>query len=351
MTRCMALTALATAMALSSSCYLMDETEDMVGSQAAPLIQTVLLPGYKSNWGNPDSWWHDTGVDMATVYYRVRFDCLGGAIMPWPGHTGFSCAGDTTHYWSESLAPNCPFGSLIARVGNGTPFCVGTNTGWFYPGRTGQLYIAFNDGVNFQDNSGSWSVEVNHVLDAPRIKMPFVGYIDKNSLAQPGSHQLFESNGITQWSTDIFPSGGPGTTVVFGITPGITGQVVENQDSCPGVAAGGKTVIVDLKENGTRIGRAMYSHLGGETPAKWKVLNDQSELGQTIAVPGSPIWGCYEVSNVQDTHIHFELGTDTSLGVNNKSCWTKYSPNAVRQMTWKVGQFGKTGYSSIQQCP
>lgn len=50
-----------------------------------------------------------------------------------------------------------PCWSLIARIGNGSPFEVGTSTQVVTT--AGELYLGVNDN-NFSDNSGSWTVRI-----------------------------------------------------------------------------------------------------------------------------------------------------------------------------------------------
>jgi len=332
-------------------CYSFDEadgtdTEDL-GIVDFALTQYIYLPGYRSNINIPYGWWYDTGTDLVTNRYRVQFSCYSGTILPWPGHPGMTCAGQGAP-WNQSVAPSCTFGSLVGKVGQyGQPFCIGSNTGVISPSVTGRLYIAFNDGVNFQDNSGGWNLNATVTLNAHTINMPFTGLFNKNGAANPASHPRFDFNNITDWSTDLFAAAG--TDATFSVSSGLTATVVWKGDTCPGVNAG-TTLFIDLSSNGVRYGRAVYSHLDGVTLSQWSNVGNGTVLGKTKQWPLS--WGCYEVSNANDVHIHFELGTDSgNVGINNEACWRSASTTTTLPAGSQLGQFGQTGYTVKQACP
>lgn len=80
------------------------------------------------------------------------------------GETGsFGPAGDQTcvpaeNYPEETFpAPDLPCWSLIARIGNGTPFEVGTSAQ--VTAGSGVLYLGVN-ADSFSGNSGSWTVNI-----------------------------------------------------------------------------------------------------------------------------------------------------------------------------------------------
>jgi hypothetical protein len=63
--------------------------------------------------------------------------------------------------WDQSIHPSACFGMLVGRIGtnDSNRFIVGST----YSGGTaasGFLYLAFNDGVNFNDNGGYWDVNI-----------------------------------------------------------------------------------------------------------------------------------------------------------------------------------------------
>lgn len=132
-------------------------------------MTNVTVQGYRSNTGQPQSWWNDTGI-YVNHGDSIVFDASNhiGTINPGFG-SSFGPEGqvgnETNKNWNESLAyrsggTRCWFGSLIGKVGiNGTAFCIGESANITSPA-SGTLYLAFNDGANFEDNSGSWQVEV-----------------------------------------------------------------------------------------------------------------------------------------------------------------------------------------------
>ena len=91
--------------------------------------------------------------------------------------------------WDLSLAyvtggVRCDQFSLIARIG-GDVFCVGesrTKTAE----NSGRLYLAFNDGANFEDNSGSWSVDVTATArEASLFTQLSIAYTDTSPVVFP----------------------------------------------------------------------------------------------------------------------------------------------------------------------
>jgi len=69
-----------------------------------------------------------------------------------------SCIPSRDHPGGAFPGLDLPCWSLIARIGNGTPFEVGTST-LVTAGASGTLYLGVNDD-NFADNSGSWTVNI-----------------------------------------------------------------------------------------------------------------------------------------------------------------------------------------------
>lgn len=129
----------------------------------------------RHNTSSLQSWWVDTGILVnAGNSLTINAANPGGVIRPWGTHPGFSPAGDANianNDWPESLAyrtsssvTEIRFGSLIGKIGrDGAVFPIGQLTGQsktFNPTTTGTLFLAFNDGVNFEDNSGYWSVSI-----------------------------------------------------------------------------------------------------------------------------------------------------------------------------------------------
>jgi len=138
--------------------------------------KSVKICGNRSNNGALQSWWVDTGIFLnATQSFSINTSNPGGPILPWGSHPGFGPEGDTSGAnidWHESLAyrtspsvTGVRFGSLIGKIGrDGTVFPVGQKSGQpktFTASATGTLFLAFNDGVNFQDNTGQWNVTVS----------------------------------------------------------------------------------------------------------------------------------------------------------------------------------------------
>ena len=92
----------------------------------------------------PDLAWQDLQLGADDI-------CEGPAGNP-------SCT-PTTNYASASQtfpAPDLPCWPLVARIGSGPPFEVGTSA---RSPPQGRLYLGVNDG-DFSDNSGQWTVTI-----------------------------------------------------------------------------------------------------------------------------------------------------------------------------------------------
>lgn len=139
----------------------------------ATKVKTVEVCGRRTNVGSPDSWWVDTGIFVTNTNSLTITAKDPSAIIIWAGISGFGPAGDVNNIpnrdWPETLAnrtgivsgdDECWFGSLIGKVGrDGEAFSIGESR-TLTPPATGTLFLAYNDGANFQDNSGSWEVDV-----------------------------------------------------------------------------------------------------------------------------------------------------------------------------------------------
>jgi hypothetical protein len=74
---------------------------------------------------------------------------IGGNVILTP--EGWSKLGDHT-----AFVRGLPFGGLIAKIGNGTPFLVGYKADF---DTQEQVYIAINDST-YSDNTGSFTVRI-----------------------------------------------------------------------------------------------------------------------------------------------------------------------------------------------
>lgn len=142
----------------------------------AAKMKTVKVCGRRTNTGSPQSWWVDTGIFVNEGHQLVIAPVNPPpAVRPWGGHAGFGPTGDgATDDWEDALATitgidtelattgydKLWFGSLIGKIGrDGEAFYVGSAR-TLTANRTGTLFLAFNDGVNFEDNSGYWDVDI-----------------------------------------------------------------------------------------------------------------------------------------------------------------------------------------------
>ena len=107
--------------------------------------------------------WTSTGLTL-NVGDRIGITASGTvhidpAYPVGPGGTA-SCTPAKNYASSATTFPDpaAPCWSLIARIGNGPPFAVGTSLK-FTASAGGVLYLGVNDN-NFADNSGSWTVNI-----------------------------------------------------------------------------------------------------------------------------------------------------------------------------------------------
>ncbi|MFP2910065.1 hypothetical protein ACLESD_34515 [Pyxidicoccus sp. 3LFB2] len=323
-------------------------------TRAAALQTNMTLWGLHSDSGAPQSWWDATPLTVSAGT-RLKFTCNSGKILPWAGHTegGFGCGGAPYTFWDQSLDPLCPFGSLVGKAGtSGATFCVCPDTPTTMRS-AGTLYLGFNDGVSFADNSGSWSVtmtsETSQTLPAatPHVGMPFFGRFNMRCLSAPAAHHPYNAP-ATQWSTDLYAL--PGTPVRFYVPSGYKGYVVAKSSTCA-VGNGGESVYIDIHDSAdVKVGRALYSHLDSAVNVSFvtPILNG-ALLGHTSEfTQGSD---CYSVDDPGDVHIHFELGTTgNNQPAANKACWYDFSGQDLSPGT-PIGRFGNTGMSARGPCP
>jgi len=128
-----------------------------------PIVETVVVHGYKAGTCQNQAclnWWEDSGVDIEADQ-TVSLSCPPDAgEISWTAGAPRTCAGQAGT-WDESIAPQCPVFSLVAKIGaNGVPQCIGMS-GEFVAEASGRLYLGFNDGDVFSDNLGSWSVDLS----------------------------------------------------------------------------------------------------------------------------------------------------------------------------------------------
>ncbi len=104
--------------------------------------------------------WVDSGILIQTgdqvkiSYVSGQWGPLGGYI-----HEGWNC---DSPYYSRGLMPTAPGSSLIAKIENNAPFCVGASP-VFTSQYSGNLYFSFNDCEStgcFSDNTGSLELKV-----------------------------------------------------------------------------------------------------------------------------------------------------------------------------------------------
>jgi PA-IL-like protein len=129
------------------------------GTTGTPVGRPAPVPGAVMVEANRQ--WNDTGITVKRGD-RVAFRTTGTI--------SYGPAADMTSNPDGSAAPNAPrgpqfpvsevpVGALIGRVGNGTPFPIGTNSSPIAMPADGRLYLGVNDD-NYGDNSGAFAVVV-----------------------------------------------------------------------------------------------------------------------------------------------------------------------------------------------
>ena len=134
----------------------------LAGSAAAtPLIRVPADPG-----------WTATGVTLdagSTYSLHVGGQAItapASVFAPFPGGFGgvsgpegqpFTCVDFTG---GTCLLDGAPFGALIGRIGDGTPFVIGAAT-VLHAQASGLLFLAVNDYLEFDDNQGGFSVHIS----------------------------------------------------------------------------------------------------------------------------------------------------------------------------------------------
>jgi hypothetical protein len=290
--------------------------------------------------------WPSTGLTVKPGD-QVAVTWTGGLAYPWGGHQGFTGLGSPTTFWTSALSGVCSFGSLIYRIGTSPAFCYGS----LQSNRAGTLALAFNDGVNFADNLGSWSVNVQ--LRRPWVGMPFTGTFG-SAAANPATHTVHDG-AVAQWATDVYAPGG--TEVRYFGAPWMSAIVSLVQDtpcSVGGVQQSvGKTVFVELFNNNhgvsNRIGRAIYTHLD-QVPA----LSQTQPLAQGARLGFTRLWPrvveCYDVQTQAQVHVHVEVGTHPNAQrSSNVACWRPSNATSVGAGA-VIGYYGTTGLTARQQC-
>jgi streptogramin lyase len=131
--------------------YVVDSGNNRI-EKFAPMIgeQNVLkVDAYANSTANA---WLDTGFDISAgeqvTMTTTGSACLGPSLNLCQGPAGGS-----------GNLKGCPAGSLVAKIGNGSQFCVGM-TYQQVARSSGRLSLAYND-ENYYDNSGTFYVTLN----------------------------------------------------------------------------------------------------------------------------------------------------------------------------------------------
>lgn len=121
-------------------------------AQAIPAgAQTVTVPANQP--------WTDTGITVRRGD-RVQFNASGDIMIAPNASSGVG--GSPIQAGGRLPLPSAQVGALIARVGNGAPFLVSTNTAPFPMPANGRLQLGVNDN-DHGDNTGTFSVAVTRL--------------------------------------------------------------------------------------------------------------------------------------------------------------------------------------------
>ena len=125
---------------------------------AASGVATTGSSGAQGITVSAQQQWTPTGVAVRRGDW-VTFNATGEVKIGGPGNPTASAAGvSPTTTAPDSPIGRAPAGALIGRVGNGTPFLIGSRNRVQMPA-AGQLFLGVNDG-HLEDNEGSFQVEV-----------------------------------------------------------------------------------------------------------------------------------------------------------------------------------------------
>ena len=107
-----------------------------------------------------DKDWQSTGLEVSSGD-RLAIRYAAGGWSPWPGDSvdGSGVSGDCASATVNQIVPNVCHASLIARIGDGTPFHVG-NAYERAVTHSGKVFLRINDTV-LGDNGGSLWVTVD----------------------------------------------------------------------------------------------------------------------------------------------------------------------------------------------
>jgi hypothetical protein len=167
------------------------------------------------------------------------------------------------------------------------------------------------------------------------VGMPFAGTFDRFGAASPAGSKPHHIVYGADWSSDIYAA--PGTPVRF--HSNLRGRVRRISVTCKSgvVADGGYTAEIDLLDAaGKKVGAANYAHLTKPRVDEGDGLEDGATLGDTSRWRFST--GCYEVSNDNGVHVHFEAA--------GSSCWV---PNSKTDLA-EGAPLARIGGPKKQQC-
>ncbi len=122
-------------------------------SESAPLIEATVNISATNDWQSSRTIIKGARVEVLALsgQWSPRVDSLGNHIWTDANGTG------SPIYFSE-IGLKAPLGSLIAKMGDGSPFVVGKNTE-FVADTTEQLFFRIHD-INLDDNSGYIKIRV-----------------------------------------------------------------------------------------------------------------------------------------------------------------------------------------------
>jgi hypothetical protein len=133
---------------------------NQAGTATSPGPGCISTPGLNIPTGQE---WTDTGVNVksgAAVGISATGEAYlsaAGSSQPPPRNAACKPATDYAADSSKFPAPQLPCWSLIARVGNGPPFEVGTSI--LVVATTGRLYLGVNSD-SFSGNTGIWTAKI-----------------------------------------------------------------------------------------------------------------------------------------------------------------------------------------------
>ena len=177
------------------------------GSVVNPTAESSSFTGYFSDITkdfsfSTDQFWYDTGFFLEkgqniTIEASGSFNLSNGdSQLDVADPNGW---GDVLCNWDTCAFTDAPMGALVAKIGDGNPFYVGSSR-LLKAANSGNLLLAVNDGIHdYADNQGSVYVKLNFTGAGDLIRtitLPSdAGWFDSELYVEQGQTLIFKASG------------------------------------------------------------------------------------------------------------------------------------------------------------